>query len=172
MLIKYKIYLNIIIIAVIFISLIFFGLKPLLYNVQTLAKQVEQQQIIIKDPGFQVEYETQILKLQADYQETAPKLSLLKQAMLKNSQAVDFIQILENAAQINNLKQQIRALPEQKNSLDFNLILFGNFPDFLRFLGYIENNKYLVEISNIKIRPLQDSNKLQSSLDIKAYVQD
>lgn len=175
MTIKQKIYLTLFGIIIILFGLIWIGFKPLLARVAKLSQLIERQQIIIKNPDLQKQYQSQITQLKSDYQEIEPKLPLLKQSLLIKAKAVDLIKVLENAAQENNLKQEIQALNEEKDSLNFNLVLIGAFPDFLRFLEYIENSRYLMQISNIKIKALKNKEKqltgnVQSNVQIKIFI--
>lgn len=168
--IKQKILISVLIIILLLIILIFLLLKPLLAKTIKLSKIVEQQQIVIKNPDFQEQYQNQINQLKTDYEKIQPKLPLLKQALLEKAKAVEFIKILEKAAQKNNLQQNIQVLPEEKDGLNFNLFLTGVFPNFLRFLEYIENSQYLLKISSIKINKLHDSNQIQSNVQVKVYI--
>jgi len=66
-------------------------------------------------------------------------------------------------------------LPEEKDGLNFRLSLRGAFPNFLRFLEFIENSQYLLQVSNIKIKSLRDKEKQltdqsQSNVEIKVYI--
>ncbi|MFH1392670.1 MAG: hypothetical protein ABIG90_03330 [bacterium] len=180
MTIQQKIFLNILIIILVLFVLIFLLFWPLLARVQKLSRTVEQQRMIIENPNFQKQYQAQITQLKQDYQEIEPKLPLLKQSILEKERAVEFIKILENAAEQTNLIQEIKAQPEKKdnkeeNSLVFNLILTGSFPNFLRFLETIENNQYLLQAKKIQIKVLRDKEKqltgeIQSNVEIKVYL--
>jgi len=167
---KIKIFANTCIVILIFLGLIFLNFRVLLGKIKKLSRSVEQQQLIIKNPDFQQKYQEQINQLKTDYEEIEPKLSLLNQSLLSREKAVDFIQILEQAASANNLKQELRALPETKNNLNFSLDLIGSFPQFLRFLEYIENIPYLLQTSKVTIKALE-TGQIQASLEINAYVQ-
>lgn len=168
--IKQKIYLNPIIIVLFAFGLIYLADKPLLAKIQQLSQLVEQQQMIMKNPDFQVKYQKQINQLKADYEEVQPKLSLLKQSLLDKDKAVELIKILEKAAQINNLGLNIQILPEEKDGLNFALFLTGNFPDLLRFLEYIENSQYTLKITSLQIKNLPKSEQIQSNVEIKVYL--
>lgn len=168
--IKQKIYLNSIIIVLFAFGLIYLADKPLLAEIQQLSQLVEQQQVIIKNPDFQVKYQKQINQLKSDYEEIQPKLSLLKQSLLHKDKAVELIKILEKAAQLNNLGLNIQILPEEKDGLNFALFLTGNFPDLLRFLEYIENSQYTLKITSLQIKNLPKSEQIQSNAEIKIYL--
>lgn len=168
--IKQKIYLNPIIIVLFAFGLIYLADKPLLAKIQQLSQLVEQQQMIMKNPDFQVKYQKQINQLKTDYEEVQPKLSLLKQSLLHKDKAVELIKILEKAAQINNLGLNIQILPEEKDGLNFALFLTGNFPDLLRFLEYIENSQYTLKITSLQIKNLPKSEQIQSNVEIKVYL--
>lgn len=168
--IKQKIYLNSIIIVLFAFGLIYLADKPLLAEIQQLSQLVEQQQVIIKNPDFQVKYQKQINQLKSDYEEIQPKLSLLKQSLLNKDKAVELIKILEKAAQLNNLGLNIQILPEEKDGLNFALFLTGNFPDLLRFLEYIENSQYTLKITSLQIKNLPKSEQIQSNAEIKIYL--
>ncbi|PIP17040.1 MAG: hypothetical protein COX44_02125 [Candidatus Portnoybacteria bacterium CG23_combo_of_CG06-09_8_20_14_all_37_13] len=173
--IKQKIHLTIFIIVIVIFSLGWFGFRPLLNQVRQISKVVEQQQVIIKNPNLQKQYQAQITQLKTEYQAIEPKLPLLRQSLLEREKAVEFIKILEQAARINTLEQEIQALPEEKDGLNFRLSLRGTFPNFLRFLEFIENSQYLLQVSNIKIKSLRDKEKQltdqsQSNVEIKVYI--
>lgn len=168
--IRQKIYLNIIIIALLVFGLIYLADKPLLAKIQQLGQLVEQQQVIIKNPDFQAKYQKQINQLKSDYEEIQPKLSLLKQSLLNKDKAVELIKILEKAAQLNNLELNIQILPEEKDGLNFALFATGNFPDLLRFLEYIENSQYTLKITSLQIKNLPKSEQIQSNAEIKIYL--
>jgi len=183
--IRQTIFSTIIAIILTLFILIFFLLKPLLVQIQKLSQVVEQQQIIVKNPAFQEQYQARIASIEADYQAIEPRLSILKQSILEKEEAIRFIEILENTAQQTHLTQEIKIKPaslaneseqkEQKNILIFSLSLVGDFSNFLRFLEMIENNQYLLQVQKIQIKALRDKEKqltgqVQSNVEIKVYI--
>lgn len=185
MTIKQKIVLSILLVVLTLFGLIFFLFRPLLAKVQKLSQIVEQKQVVIKNPDFQKQYQSQIAQLKADYQTIEPKLPLLKQSILEKEKAVEFIKVLENTASQTNLTQEIQVQVKTKdkeekektkeNALFFNLNLTGNFPDLLRFLEIIENAQYLLQVQKIQIKVLRDKEKqltgqIQSNVGLKVYL--
>jgi len=168
-------YLTILVTLLILAGSIFLVLKPLAAKIQHLSRLVEQQQGIIKNPDSQKQYQAKITQLKAEYEEVKPKLNLLKQSLLDKEKVVEFIKSLERASAINNLQLKIQALPEEKDSLNFGLELVGAFPQLLSFLEQLENNQFMLKISNIKIQALYSKEKqltgqIQSNVEIKVYL--
>jgi hypothetical protein len=91
--------------------------------------------------------------LESYYNNIKEDLSLVKYGFLDPNQAVDFFMDLENiSSSTRNRKLEIKAgeFPY------FTLYLFGDFPSLMRFLGWLENGDYLIDVESIQIRRLTE----------------
>jgi Tfp pilus assembly protein PilO len=81
----------------------------------------------------------------------------LSSLFIKNGSELEFITSIENAAQANNLTQQIRLQPanakitETIESVPMSVSLKGNFWDILKYIQSLEKLDYYININSINL---------------------
>lgn len=91
----------------------------------------------------------------------AAEFSELKSLFINSDTPIPFIEFLELASQTSQLDLRIvPGNPKQIKgdpwpSMDFQLNLEGDYPDFIQFVEMMESAPYLVELRNITIRKLK-----------------
>lgn len=169
--IKQKIFLASGLILIIIIFLLLGGLKPIVLEIKrtsTLVRESQQRLLSLEktDPNY-------LKQLEADYKEINNNLALLKSGLIDGNQAVSFFVALEEAASSTSNRLEIKA--GEFPSLTLELI--GSFPNLMRFLGWIENGKYFLEINSIQTRAVGDKEinegfsfgDVKTTLKIKIY---
>lgn len=86
-------------------------------------------------------------------------------ALLPSEDAIKFILAVENSAQATQNRESISvsnsAATTQatgaKNTLDFQISLWGSFPNLIKFLVYLENAPYLNTVDSLQIRRLTET---------------
>lgn len=118
-------------------------------------------------------------QLEADYIDIEQNISLIKSGFLDPNQAVDFFIDLEEIADStsNDLEIEVSEFPL------FTIHLLGDFSGLMKFLGWLENSKYFLDINSIKIvkftekdlfsnEPEPEPGKIKTVLNIRNYVQE
>ena len=155
----------------IIIILLFWGIvKPLVSEIKTTSSLVQQR----NEELFALEKTDQnyLKQLESDYKIIEEDISLIKSGFLDINKAVGFFIELENIASAtsNNLEIKTEEFPA------FTLNLSGDFPNLMKFLGWLENGDYLIDIDSIQIRrfTIKELEKLLSgnirtNLKIRAF---
>lgn len=173
--IKQKIYLVSGLILVIIILLFWGIIRPLVLEIKTASASLKErnEKLIILEKTDQ-EY---LKQLELDYNDIEEDIALIKSGFLNTDQIVDFFVDLENIASstFNNLEIEVEEFPF------FNLNLLGDFSSLMKFLGWLENSKYFVDVYLIQIRQFTEKElslekerpssvgEIKSVLKIKAY---
>lgn len=101
-----------------------------------------------------------------DYAEIKKELEE-KPALLVPQEAIKFIQAMESFAQATQNYQTISVLKKTpsaeaeadvspENILDFQISLWGSFPNLIKFLIYLENAPYLTNVASLQINRLTE----------------
>lgn len=109
------------------------------------------------------------VRQQKEIGETEAGLAQMQQLLVPSGQPLDFINSLENLAQKTNSLFDISLLapsPSQKTNKETNILRFqiqlgGSFVNFMHFLKYLENMKYLVQEESLNLS--RQSGQSQSS---------
>lgn len=87
-----------------------------------------------------------------------------KTALLPTEDAINFILAVESSAQTTQNRETISVTPppakvdtNAKNTIDFQISLWGNFPNLIKFLIYLENAPYLNSVNSLTIRRLTEA---------------
>lgn len=144
-----KIYITAGIILILIILAMGFLIKPLIAEIKATSDSVSKENgklDALKD--IDKDYLT---ALESDYRNVKDNLLVFK-INLSEKQIIDFIVELEGVANnsLNNLEIKSADFP------DFTLSLTGSLPNLMKFLGWLENNPYLVNIESINIRRLSE----------------
>ncbi|MFZ5559198.1 MAG: hypothetical protein ACOZAL_00130 [Patescibacteria group bacterium] len=172
--IKQKIFLTSGIICIIIIFLFWSGVKTLVLEIKkasALAKESQQRLLSLEKTD-----QNYLKQLETDYKEISNNLTLLKSGLIDSNQAVSFFMALEEAASSTSNKIEIKA--EDFPSLNIELI--GSFPNLMRFLGWLENGKYFLEIDSIQTRAIGEREIIEgfspgdvkTTLKLKIYTKD
>ena len=184
---RQKIYLILSIVFVVVLIVVFAVIMPLINNIKTLSQMLIDEQINIKTS---LEEQKQSSGLMNQYQEIEPTLVKFKESLLDPAAALSFIIALENMAEKTNNNYNIQvASRSQEPSADFPFLAFqislwGNFSNLMKFLSLLENMPYWVEISQVQIQLISSSvfasqkgsvnlsvNDIATNLTIKVYIQ-
>lgn len=127
--------------------LLFWGIvRPLLAEVKTTSASVRERNE--KLSVLQKTDQNYLKELETEYNDVKEKISLMKAGFLEIDKVVDFFVKLESIA--TNTSNQIEIEP--KEFPVFNLDLTGSFPNLIKFLGWLENDNYFLDVEAIKIK--------------------
>ncbi|OIP78072.1 MAG: hypothetical protein CO002_01800 [Candidatus Portnoybacteria bacterium CG_4_8_14_3_um_filter_44_10] len=95
-----------------------------------------------------------------EYQEIQPELVNVNQSFLKKGDFLPFILTLEKIAQRSGNNYENKLISESSKdevapgwtTADFQITLKGDFPSLLKFLMYLENAPYAIEMSDLRIQ--------------------
>jgi len=137
--------------ALVIVILLFLGI------VRPLAFEIKETSALVKDRNeklavFKNTDKEYLEQLENEYNSIKEDLGLIKNGFLSVDEAVDFFIELENIAlnTSNDLEIEARDFPV------FDLYLLGNFPDLMRFLGWLENSNYLLNTETLQIRRITE----------------
>jgi len=99
-----------------------------------------------------------------EYQEIQNQLKELS-FYLPSGEAIKFIQALEDIGQKTQNRENISVLKNtasgesanKENALNFQISLWGSFPDLIKFLIHLENAPYYNNINSLRISRLTES---------------
>ncbi|MDP2934280.1 MAG: hypothetical protein Q8N59_00700 [bacterium] len=169
--IKQKIYLIFAVIVTIFIVLTLFVIKPLFLEIKkTAASVLESRERLMSLEGMDKKY---VEEVEADYKDINDKIIEIKKQLIDKNEAVKFFEALESVASSTNNEIEISA----SEFPSLTLGLFGTFPNFMKFLGWLENGDYFIDVNSVNITRTngEDSPEtisagtIKSTLKIRAY---
>lgn len=118
-------------------------------------------------------------QLESDYNDIEENISLVRSGFLEAEQVVDFFIELENigSSTFNKLEIEAGKFPF------FTLHLIGNFPSLMKFLGWLENSTYFIDVDSLQIRPFSERSRfleeetislgdIRTVLKIRSYSKD
>lgn len=169
--IKQKIYLTsglfVIVIVFIFLGLV----KPLIKEIEkaSVSARDNRDRLLILERTDK-DYLKQI---EVDYEDVNTNLAVVKSGLIDKDQAVSFFMALEDAAFLSSNKIEIKATEFPTLTLDIG----GTFPNLMRFVGWLENGKYFLDIDSMEIRQMTErditegfsAEYVKTNLEIKAY---
>lgn len=113
-------------------------------------------------------------QLEGIYRDYQQELVKIKEMLIDSEVPVEFINFLEENAQISRQEIEISLFPQKKTkdepwpTLSFQVSTSGSPSGFLKFLEKLENSPYLIEILNLNIQKLADSD-VESVFLIKVF---
>jgi len=170
--IKQKIYLIFTAIIAIFIVLILFVIKPFFLEIKKTATSVlESRERLISLETMDEKY---VKGIEKDYEDIIGKLVEIKKQFIDKNEAVSFFEALESVASSTN--NEIEISVSEFPSLTLNL--FGTFPNFMKFLGWLENGEYFINVNSVNITRTSGEEApetismgmIKTTLKIKAYI--
>lgn len=156
---KKKIYLTLIIFSGLIILTITFLIHPLFQKI----KKISENLILEKRKLLSFRAETEDLReIKISYQKWQENLEKIDKLFIDSEIPIDFINFLEKNATDSNLLIEIGPVVKSEAKIDpwpslfFNITASGYFPNFFKFLGKLENSPFLVEISDLNIKRINE----------------
>lgn len=165
---KNKIYITLIIFALIALILVVFFVFPILKKIRTISEEIISAKNNTATLGVQAK---EIENFKKNYLLYKPNLEKMEQLFINEKDSVNFIKFLEKTASDLGITSKISFLPssdeEKKDFITFQFFSNGDFSKILNFLEKIETGPYLVEIDDLTIK--NSSEKVNASFSIKAF---
>jgi len=137
--------------ALVIVIFLFWGI------VRPLAFEIKETSALVKDRNeklaiFKNTDQEYLEQLENEYNTIKENLELIKNGFLSINEAVDFFIELESIAlsTFNDLEIEARDFPI------FDIYLLGDFPNLMRFLGWLENSNYLLNTEFLQIRRITE----------------
>jgi len=176
---RQKIYLTLVIFVVAVIALLLFLICPLDNKIKTLSSELAEKSNIVS--SYKEKGGDYLTWLHEEYIRLETQISKINKSFVNSEKAIDFILAIERTAVLTNNYQdikEIRLVEEEGNILFFQISLWGNFPDLIKFLAQIENMDCFVESDSLQItkigerdlRGLADKGIMVSAGDIKSTI--
>jgi len=170
---KQKIFLIAGLFLVIIVILILAVLKPLILEIKKTsasAKESREKLLILENTN-----QDYLKQVESDYNQISDNLALVKSGLINSEQAVDFFMALEGVASATSNSLEIKASEFPVITLN----LTGNFPNLMRFLGWLESNKYFLDVDLIQLKGITEeetiegisANDVKSTIKIKLYTE-
>jgi len=145
---KQKIYIISGSILVLIALVVFRVIKPMIFEIGKISAMVSQSQdrlLLIESTD-----QTYFQQIESDYRQITDDLAIVKSGLIDNEQAVEFFMDLERIASLtyNNLEIDATNFPV------LELTLIGNFPDLMKFLGWLEKGKYFLDVESFDSRQI------------------
>lgn len=170
--VKQKIYLIFAGIVLIFTLLALFVVKPLFLEIKkTAASVLESREKLVSLETMDKKY---VEGVEKDYEDISVKLIETKKQLIDKNEAVKFFEALESIASITSNEIEISA----SEFPSLTLSLFGTFPGFMKFLGWLENGEYFINVDLLNISRASaredmeavSEGMIKTTLKIKAYI--
>ena len=169
---KQKIYLIFLVIITVFTLLIIFVIKPLFLEIKKTAAAVsESREKMMSLEEIDKNY---LEELEIDRREISNNIDLVKKQLIDKNEAVKFFEALESVASVtfNEIEISVSDFPS------LALSLTGTFPDLMKFLGWLENGDYFIDVDFLSVSRKSEradteivpSGIIKSTLKIKAYI--
>lgn len=185
-----RIYLTLSILVIVIIALLFFLISPLVSRVKALATELREKEGIVfsyKEKGG--EY---LEWLRSRYVSLESKILEINNSFIDSEKAIDFILTVEQIASLTNNYQEIKEVSspaspigglEEGSVLSFQISLWGNFSNLIKFLAQFENMGYFVDTGSLQITRIENrdlksladrgivvsAGDVRSIISIKAY---
>ena len=146
-----KIYLTLVILAVVIIVLLFFLIRPLVAKVKAVSDNfIEKNNSLASFEERGTDY---LARLRGEYFDIESQISEINKYFLFPNKVIDFILAIEEIATLSSNYQEIKEVgsPEEEDILSFQISLRGNFPNLIKFLARLENMEYFIDIHSLQI---------------------
>ena len=158
----------------IIVALIVGVVRPLFSDIKKTAAFAEES----KDRMISLETidENYLEQVETDYQDISVNLDLVRNGLVDKSKAVKFFEALESIASSTNNELEINA--SEFPTLTLNLV--GSFPDFMKFLGWLENGYYFIKVDSINVNRVGEregtesvaAGEIKTNLKITVYTKE
>jgi len=157
---KKKIIISIIFFLGLSILLIVFVLYPLFLEIKKISQDFlsQKQKLTVLEKKIE-----NLEKFKLTFLEILPGLEKIESLFVDSEVPVDFIHFLEKTSRDSKILLKISSISPLKTekdpwpSISFQLSLAGSFPDLTRFLEKLESGLYLIEIQNLNIAHLTET---------------
>lgn len=157
---KKKNNISIVIILILSLLLIVFLIYPLFSEIKKVSQNLLSQK---ENFAFLVNKLENLQKFEIRFEEIRPNLEKTDNFFIEAEAPVEFIRFLENTARDCGISLKVSPFPLLKTEKDpwpfliFQISSTGSFPNFLRFLEKLESSQYLIEIQNLNISRVSES---------------
>lgn len=168
---KNKIYLYLVIFLGISLIFLFLMIPYFLKKIQEKSEEL----VSLKKESVSLQKEMENLgQLEGIYQDYQPELVKIREMLIDPEVPVEFINFMEENAQISEQEIEISLFPQKKTkdepwpALSVQVSTSGSSSGLLKFLEKLENSPYLIEILNLNIKKLADSD-VESTFLVKVF---
>jgi len=163
-----KIYITLLIFALVSLFLVIFGVWPLLEDIEKNSKELISAKNSIVVLNSEID---EIENFKSNYNIFKSNLEKIDQSFIDINYPVDFIKFLEDTASDCGVDLEIN-LPSSDQQVNTYLMLQlsseGTFSGILDFTKKIESGPYLIEIDNLTIQNSQVKGEM-ATFNIKAF---
>jgi len=152
-----KIYISLIIFVLLNAAIIVFLIFPIFRSINKDAQGFLSWRDELISTEAKIENLRNFSEVYKNYQQNLDKLG---NVFVNKDVPIEFINFLGITAQNHQLIIKVSSVTseESKNNpwqiLNFQISIYGSFPNFLKFLGKLENSPYLAEVQNLNIKNL------------------
>jgi len=162
-------------ILVVLAAIVFGLVRPLFFELKQTSLLVGAQKE--KLLGIAKIEEKYLKELEQDYNKIKSDVLLLEKGFVDEKKAVEFFIELENTASQTSNKLEIKT----EKFPEFTLSLTGEFSNLMKFIGWLENGKYFVDLDSIQVKRVSNkdlsfgegenisASDIKTTLKIKAY---
>lgn len=177
---KQKIYITSITSIIIIIALILILVAPLVRKIKSLSLNLIEKKSLMS--SYEKRGGDYLKNLKNKYIELEPQISKINKSFIDSDQVIDFILAVEKAAALTNnyleIKEISSSTEEKDQILSFQISLWGNFSNLIKFLVQLENMDYFVDSGSLQItkieekslKNLTDKGIMVSAEDIKSVI--
>ncbi len=169
--IKQKTYLILGVFLIVIVFLFLGAVKPMILEIKNASAEAGQSRgkLLLLEKTDQ-DYLEQI---EIDYKEINDNVNLIKSGLISNNQAVNFFMELEKIASATSNHLEIRATEFPVLTLN----LTGTFPGVMKFLGWLENGNYFLDVYFIQLKLIGEAEaaegtslgEIKVNIKIKVY---
>lgn len=177
---KKNFFINLLIAGVVILSFLYVCMNYLVRDIEASSAKIVESK---KEIYVLSSKNGQLSSLEKKYDDVQTKMNKAFETIVDKGDSVDFIKWSEDTAQKNKVKMNMQLSGSSKDSkkesstfisgTNFTFTVGGRFDDLMRFLFSMENSKYDVDISNIKINTGDfdeyNKNMIILSFDLKLY---
>ncbi len=161
------------IIGILSLGLIFLVIFPLKNEIKKNSEEFNQ----IKNNLALLETKTEdIEEIKQDYQNFQTRIEQVNKLFIDFDAPLEFINFLENNAEDTGLSIEISSLSSKKikedpwPSLTFQMKLKGPSSNFLSYIQKLENAPYLIEITRLYIRKLEQQEGVEKGIEANVSI--
>lgn len=175
---KQKIYITLIISAIIIIALISILVFPLAKEIKSLSANLIEKKNLMS--SYEKRIGDYLKNLKNKYAELEPQISKINKSFVDSGRVIDFILAVEKAAALTNNYLEIKEISSsaEEKTLSFQISLWGSFSNLIKFLVHLENMDYFVDAGSLQItkieekslKNLTDKGIMVSAEDIKSII--
>ena len=158
--------------ALLILGVIFLAIFPLNKEIKKNFEELRE----LKNDLALLDVKTENIKeVKQDYQNFQANLGELNKLFIDFDAPLEFINFLEKNAKDLGLSVKISSVSSKEAkadpwpSLSFQMDLQGSSSVLLKYIQKLENSPYLIEITNLSIKRLEEQEEIGASLSIKTF---